>query len=127
MSETKTTTVKGIYPDSEGGNFRIIDTIPVPHPYCITPKHLDYNDGVYLTKDTVREAEGKGAKCDICRKLVKEGKQDHVLTIDEHKQALLVSCKVDIQPVPDELRAWLLSIKAEAEANGYAGFAFTRV
>lgn len=113
--------VKGDYPQSEKGNFKIIDKIGVPHPYCITPKHVAYaadNWGGVLSTDAIRDAERHGARCDIC---CRAGK---ILTVDAHKQALLVECKIDIKPVPDELQAWLLSIKEEATKNGYAGFAF---
>lgn len=116
-------TIKGTYPISADGNFQIIDTIGVPHLYCITPKHLEYSEGIYLD---IERAEKKGAKCDICRELVKAGKQDKILSLSEHEQALLVGCKVEIQPPPDELHKWLLSIKDEAKSNGYAGFAFKK-
>lgn len=115
------TDVKGNYPKSKQGNFKVVDTIGVPHPYCITSKHVAWaadHCGGMLGKEAIREAEEHGAKCDICKK------QGNVLTIDEHEQALLVGCKVDIQPLPDELKDWLISIKEEATANGYAGFAF---
>ena len=115
--------IKGNYPESKDGNFKVIDTIGVPHPYCITPKHLEYSEGIYLD---IPGAEKRGAVCDICRKAVRAGKQDKVLTYDEHEHALLVNCKIDIQPCPDELKDWLLSIKEEATTNGYAGFAFKR-
>lgn len=114
--------VKGTYPESE--NFKVVDTIGVPHPYCITSKHIEYSSGLYLD---VEEAEKNGAVCDICRKAVNKGKQPKILTYDEHEQALLVECKIEINPVPQELHTWLLSIKDEAEKNGYAGFAFKRV
>ena len=117
--------IKGNYPASEHGNFRVIDTIGVPHPYCITPKHLEYCDSMYLTTDTMRHAEEKGAVCDICKHAVRDGKQGSILSIDEHEQALLVSCKAEIQD-NDELHQWLLGIKEETERNGYAGFAFKR-
>lgn len=115
--------VKGNYPESAKGNFKIIDTVGVPHPYCITPKHLEYSEGMYLD---IPGAEEKGAVCDICRVAVKAGKQDRILTFEEHEHALLVECKIEIQPTPDELKNWLLSIKDEATKNGYAGFAFKR-
>jgi hypothetical protein len=49
-----------------------------------------------------------------------------VLTLEEHKQALVVECKAEINPTPPELQEWLSSIKDEAERNGYVGFAFTK-
>ena len=119
-TETK---FKGDYSQSKNGNFKIINTIGVPHLYCITPKHVavaaDHYFGM-LGADAIRGAEKQGAKCDICRKAGK------ILSYDEHEQALLVECKIDIQPVPDELKTWLVSIKDEAEKNGYAGFAFKK-
>lgn len=111
------------YGSSEQGNFTVIDTIGVPHPYCITPKHVawaaDHHCGM-LTKDAIREAEERGgAKCDICRKA------GSVLSIDEHEQALLVECKQETKD-NKELHAYLLRIKDDAEQGGYAGFAFKK-
>lgn len=119
--------IKGTYPASEHGNFKVIDTIGIPHPYCITPKHLEYCDSMYLNGDTIKVAEGKGAVCDICRSLVSTGEQAKILTYDEHEEALLVECKIEINPTPPELHQWLLSIKEEAMRNGYDGFAFKKV
>ena len=119
-------TIKGNYPASEKGNFSIIDTIGVPHPYCITSKHLQYSTGMYLD---IPGAEEKGAVCDIC---LKNQRRNHIpiLSYAEHEQALLVSCKVDIKddgsPVPEELKTWLISIRDQATENGYVGFAFKR-
>ena len=119
-------TVKGNYPNSKNNNFYIIDTIGVPHPYCITPKHLEHCGSMYLNGDTIKVAESKGAVCDICREAVKNGSQADILSYDEHEQALLVECKLEINPMPDELKTWLVSIKEEAEQNKYAGFAFKK-
>lgn len=114
---------KGNYPPSENGNFKIIDSIGVPHPYCVTGKHVayaaDHCCGM-LSNDAIREAEKHGAKCDICRRAGK------ILTIDEHQQALLVECKADVTSAAEELKTWLLSIKDETVKNGYVGFAFIR-
>ena len=122
--------IKGEYPKSEQGNFEIMDTIGVPHPYCITPKHLECCDSMYLDAETIKHAESKGAKCDICKKLVRRGEQSAVLSYSEHEQALLLLCHTEVsdnegKTVP-ELHHWLLSVKEEATANGYAGFAFKR-
>lgn len=117
------------YGKSEEGNFQVVDTIGVPHPYCITPKHVAVASdkfGGMLGKEAIIRAEEDGAKCDICRGLNKKN-GTQVLAYNEHKQALLVSCKKEIgmNNVPnEELHKYLLSIKDMAEKDGYEGFAF---
>lgn len=108
---------------SEHGNFTVIDTIGVPHPYCITPRHVvyasDHHCGM-LTADSIREAEENGAQCGICK-----GK----LLYDEHETALLVSCKKDIEAdeeAKNELHKYLLKLKDQAEKDNYVGFAFKK-
>lgn len=93
---------------SEGGNFAIVDTIAVPHPYCITPKHVavaaDQFSGM-LTKAAIVAAEKQGAKCGICR-----GK----LAFDQHETALLVECKLPLttqEGTGTELHKYLLECK----------------
>jgi len=111
--------IKGTYPKSKKGNFFIKDETPVPHPYCITPKHVVYAaDHCYgiLNKTTIQEAEKHGAKCGICK-----GKLSH----EEHGKALLVSCLKEANGTMNkELHQWLLSIKEIAEQSGYQGFVF---
>lgn len=112
--------MRGKYPDSACGNFRIKTTIGVPHPYCITPKHVAYaadHCGGMLGEDAIRESEKHGARCDICK-----GK----LKYEEHEQALVVGCKVDPKDKPVSLQEWLKAIAPIAEKNGYVGFAFTK-
>jgi len=116
------------YGQSKQGNFIPIDTIGVPHPYCITPKHLT-GDHMYLGAPEIREAEQKhGAVCDICRKQLNAGQIQKILTYDEHKQAILISCKKDLKnkdgKVSKELHTFLLAIKELAQADGFEGFAF---
>lgn len=105
------------YPKTD--KFKIIDTIAVPHPYCITPKHVAYASdhcGGMLGERAIRGAEEQGARCDICK-----GK----LSYDEHQRALLVEV-TDDRELKDisELKSYLLTIKKQAEADGFAGFAF---
>lgn len=106
------------YPKSD--KFEVIDTIGVPHPYCITPKHVAYasdNCSGMLTAQAIRDSEEKArAKCGICK---------GELTYDEHEQALLVEVddKRELKDIP-ELKDYLLSIKEQAEQDGFAGFAF---
>ena len=100
--------------------FYVKDTIPEKHPYCITPKHLEYSEGMYLD---VEGAEKKGAVCDICRKHErKTGTKP--MTYAEHKSILLIGCKADIKKHEPALRKYLLSIKDQCEKDGYLGFAF---
>ena len=108
------------YGESKEGNFRIIDSIGVPHPYCITPNHLKYNqDRMYLGNNEIKEMEEKfpnKVRCDICK-----GK----LSFDEHKQALLMECRQEIKE-NKEFHAYLLSIKELAIKDNYEGFAFLK-
>ena len=72
--------------------FRVVDTLGVPHPYMITPKHVavasDDFSGM-LGEPAIRKAEEKGIHCEICRK------SGNILPYHEHKQALLVEVKDD--------------------------------
>jgi len=104
------------YPEAE--NFRVKDTIGVPHPYCITPGHVAYasdNWGGMLSKECIVEAENKGkARC---------GVRNCNLSYEEHKQALLVECDIEDN---EKLKEYLLSIKDQADQEGYIGFAFIK-
>lgn len=102
------------YGKSKEGNFRIIDTLTVPHPYCITSNHLKYSE-IYLDEYAIKEAEKHGVKCGICNK-----------TYSEHEKVLLVECDKDFDDGKDELHSFLLSIKDKATKNGYIGFSFIK-
>lgn len=118
------------YPATE--KFRVMETIPVPHPYCITPKHLQYGGGMYLDVEGAerrsREAHPNDSRrwavCDICRKRNRKTGEP-ILSFSEHKSALLVEVNDprELKDIP-ELKKYLLRIKAQAEKEGYAGFAF---
>jgi hypothetical protein len=111
------------YGKSAKGNFEVSDSIGVPHPYCITPKHLEYNDTGILDEAAIQRAEMLGAVCDICKKRHnKTGEK--ILSYNEHKQALLVNCYKDLDKNKEEIKSYLLKIKDKAEAENYAGFAF---
>jgi len=105
------------YPKTE--KFECIDTIGVPHPYCITPKHVSWASDKFngmLNTNAIKDAEKHGARCDICK-----GK----LKYEEHEQAILVEVddERELKDIP-ELKDYLLSIKERAEKDGFAGFAF---
>lgn len=110
------------YGKSEHGNFWIDDTIGVPHPYCIGPKHVayasDYRGGI-LDDDAVEAAERAGARCCTPRCQLK---------YRQHERALLVTCAAPIKDddgkATPELHAYLLACKEKAEADKYVGFAF---
>lgn len=107
------------YPATE--KFKIKDTIGVPHPFCITPKHVAHaSDNHYgmLGKAVIEELEQKTKK-PLC------GMKGCNLWFHEHKQALLVEVddKRELKDIP-ELHPYLLSIKEQAEQDGFAGFAF---
>ena len=111
--------MKGNYVKSE--HFEITDTIGVPHPYCITARHVTWASdkfGCLLGDDAVESAEKAGITCGMrgCR-----------LSWKEHEQALLVSCyaplTIDGKNNP-ELQQMLEDNVKECEANNYAVFAF---
>jgi hypothetical protein len=114
-----TMTIKGTYTESE--HFKIIDSIGVPHPYCITPKHVEVASdsfGGMLGEAAIEAAEKKGAHC---------GMRSCQLSFKQHEQALIVECRAPLKingEANPELHKFLLDNKAECEKNNYAGFAF---
>ena len=115
-----------VYGESEHHNFRIIDSIGIPHPYCITVKHLKYNSSIYLN---IEEAESKGAVCGICKNIHRKHPDKPILSYKEHREALLVECDIEINldgKTPPELQDYITNIKDIAKKNGYVGFAFIK-
>jgi len=114
---------KKIFGKSDSGNFEVMDTIPVPHAYMITPKHLIYNKNeMYLGDTQIERMESEhGSLC---------GQIGCNLRWAEHKQALLVKCltsfksKDDPKKMNEELYEWLLKCKPLVEKNSLEGFAF---
>ena len=117
------------YGKSEQGNFEVIDTIGVPHPYCITPRHM-LPDHMFMNADTIREAEKTNdAACDICRQNHRRDYSKSILTYDQHETALLVACYKDPksnETLGKELQNFMLKCKPFCEADKYAGFAFAK-
>lgn len=104
-----------------------IEDVILPHPYCITPKHLAYADSMYLDAAAIKRAETRGAQCDICRQLVKRRQQSAVLAYSEHESQktlfIAVNDNRDLNAI-DGLHDYLLQIKPVAESLGIQGFAF---
>jgi hypothetical protein len=106
-----------------------VESVFVPHPYCITPRHLT-GKSIYLNEETIRDAEkNNNAVCDICRKLVKAGRQKNIMSFDEHQKALTLFIEVpdneDLNSVPD-LHEYLLKIKPVLIKYGIDGIAFKK-
>jgi hypothetical protein len=111
------------YPKTK--RFRVIDTIGVPHSYCIGTRHVAHasdNFGGMLSADAIRDGDTKGIYCDICRTLQRETGAK-ILSYDEHKQALLVECGDENKKM---LGNYLKRIAKQAEHDGYEGFAFIK-
>lgn len=115
--------LKARYGESEHGNFAVIDTIGVPHPYCIGPRHVVHASdkfGGMLGKEAIRDAEKHGIRCMTCK-----GK----LSYEQHEVALLVDCKLPIEDQSgpgSELHAYLMKSKPLCEEDKYVGFAFKK-
>jgi len=121
---------KGKYGKSENKNFFVIDSVCVPHPYCIGTKlvaHASDNFSGMLGDAAIKSAEEKGIFCETCEAIKRKDSSFKILSYDEHKQALVVSCKKDIK-LDDvdkkEAHEYLLKCKPIAEKNGYVGFVF---
>lgn len=105
-----------------------IETVSMPHPYCITPRHLT-GDSMILDAAAIERAEKEnGAVCDICRENVKRGRQSSILTYAQHEQTLTLFIYVpkgttDLNAVKG-LHKYLLSNKPAFEKLGIGGFAF---
>lgn len=107
---------------SEGGKFYPIDTMGIPHLYCIGSRHVVHASdhfGGMLGEAAIESAEKAGVKC---------GMRGCTLSYKQHEKALLIACD---EPLTDhagkahpELHAYLLKIKEQATAEGFAGFAF---
>ena len=101
------------YPKTE--LFQVIDTIGVPHPFCITHHHLEQAHkmhSMYLNESVIDALEKETGRPSC-------GVRGCNLKFSEHEQALLVNCKTKDKELT---RSYLLSIKELCEADGYAGF-----
>lgn len=94
-----------------------------PHPYVIGPKHLQYNDSMYLGDKQIKEMEakhgpmcaygnGRGGKCRV--------------RYEQHKTEVGAFVSAARNLTREELKAALLALKPVAEANNIVGFAFIK-
>lgn len=114
--------MKGKYGRSEKGMFEAIDSIGVPHPYCVGPRHVGHaadHFGGRLGKEAIESGERCGIGC--CT-------PECQLCFSEHEQALVIACYKELKDAEGkadpELHQYLLKIKEMAVENGYAGFVF---
>lgn len=114
-------------PEVEHIKIHDIDTVGRPHPYCITSRHLQTRR-IYLDADAIRDAEkNHNAQCSICRNLVRERKQDRVLSYDEHTTETVLFLKVPNVSNPNcipGLNAYLKKVKPVLEKLKIDGVAF---
>lgn len=110
-------------------NFKLvgIKEISLPHPYCITPKHLKYNEGMILD---VESAERKSkemnprdsrrwAVCGICKEPYSEHKKQMTLFIQVEDNSSREALNEN-----EELRKYLVKLKPSLEKYGIDGIAF---
>ncbi len=124
-TETPTLKLSDLPQPPEGSVFSLVEvkTVTIPHLYCITSKHRSYasDHGGLLSKDAIREAERRGACCDICRQ------RGQILTIDQHESFLSLIIRVpqnkDLNAVPG-LHSYLYDNKPTFTEKGIQGFAF---
>lgn len=128
MSAAGEAVMKGLPAVPEGAPFKVLkcETVGIPHPYCITPKHVAWASdhcGGMLGAAAIREAEEKaGASCEICRK-----QGGGILKYDDHESPLTLFVAVphhDLNAIPG-LHAYLMAVKAAG--LGVQGFAFPLV
>jgi hypothetical protein len=125
--KNKTIEISKLPQPPSGASFGLVEvkTVSMPHPYCITPRHVAYaadHCGGMLGTDAIRAAERMGACCDICRK-----SGNGILGIDEHTSPLTLFIRVpqnkDLNTVAG-LHTYLYSNKAAFVEMGIEGFAF---
>ena len=111
-------------PPPEGSAFEVekATRVTLPHPYCITPKHVevaaDHHSGM-LGEYAIEDAEKRGAKC---------GMRGCLLPYSSHESQVMLVIVVkgrpkDLNSVPG-LHAYLLAVKDKAVELGVEGCAF---
>jgi len=117
------TTLDQIPAPPEGSSFSLvkIEKVSIPHPYCITPKHVAIASDQFcgmLGTEAIEAAERQGAHC---------GMRGCNLRCDQHESSKTLFIRVpqncDLNAIPG-LHAYLRSIQAKAAELGIEGFAF---
>ena len=100
--------------------FSIVGEVSVPHPYVITPKHIEFAADKFfgiLDEHVFIEADKEHIKC---------GAKDCKLSYKEHEKALTVQCITNkqIKDINEPLIKYLNSILEQSKTENYAGFVF---
>ncbi|MCI0560207.1 MAG: hypothetical protein MN733_17100 [Nitrososphaera sp.] len=106
-----------------------VEDVYLPHPYCLTPKHLKYADSIVLDEASIAKAEAEGAKCDTCRRLYKAGRQDEILPLSKHEKQKALFIEVEDNRDLNQIKGlhkYLWKIRPLAETLGVQGFAFPK-
>lgn len=122
-------TLQKTHGESENGNYKIIDTIPIPHPYMVTSKHLEYNrDEMYLGIEQIERMEKEHGP--LCGQRINAHRDQCTLKYGDHKSGLLIQCKLpmtspeDKTKFNDELYKYMLKIKENLDTKKFDGFGF---
>lgn len=112
--------------------FEVVDVMDVnhkPHPYCITPAHIDGKTMV-LDEHAIRRAEKKGARCgmyvkgDEWRNSYKKGWKKCDVPYDEHTSDKVCFLKLLRGGTEREAKEILTGLAGELEEGVIDGFAF---
>jgi hypothetical protein len=107
-----------LYPKTEF--FEVIDTIGVPHPFCITGKHVVWASDKHfgkLGRDAIISYEKSIGGKPSC------GVPQCNLTFEKHETALAIKCKIKDNELTKQ---YLQSIVEQCEADGFAGFVLVK-
>ena len=106
-------------PKSSSENFRPENYITLPHPYCITSKHIEHSNGI-LDEASIARAEKLGASC---------GVPDCILPEAAHvESALSIACYADPELPEDsaEFHAYLQTLAELFDSTLIENFGFIR-
>lgn len=111
------------YPETD--MFKAIDTISIPHPFCITSKHVKHaadNFGGILSEEAMQDYDKRNPNKKSC------GIGGCDLKYAKHETALVILIKTgqDLKTLEKELKEYLLECNPICIKDGYAGYAFHR-
>jgi len=129
MNKTNTEINEIPAPLVSGARLVKIETIAIPHPYCIGAKHVGHasrNFNGMLGIEAIEDAERHGITCDICKEMHRKN-GTKILKYAEHEQRKTLFIEVpqnnDLNKI-NGLVEYLNSIKPICEKLKIDGFAF---